>query len=298
MANFLTTADMKTVHTVYKSNLGGAGDAEFLQWSNFLNQEIRDALISINPEDFLSNRIIKTISNISEYAIPSNFQNAYVGGLHRTVSGTTHGAINYDAETIAFTTIPQTITGGISGATGTIAFITDYGTTGTLTMINIVGDFEDNELLTGSVEGSATSNGGLLPFRFTDKIYASSRFGSQLRGWWIDLVNINLTPIESIPDNEVFVFRYIPLLADLTTISQETVIPIRYKQAIRNAMDVFWQQWKQDQNSEILSSQRSQAAIQKMLVTIKKQPAVLLMPQRRTSYTRTSRRFSHRRLNG
>ena len=64
----------------------------------------------------------------------------------------------YDAETTGFTTIGQTITGGTSGATGTLVKVTDAGSTGNLYLINVTGTFQDNEVITGATEGSATSN--------------------------------------------------------------------------------------------------------------------------------------------
>lgn len=64
----------------------------------------------------------------------------------------------YDAETTGFTTIGQVITGGTSGATGTLVSVTDAGSTGSLFLINITGTFQDNETITGATEGSATTN--------------------------------------------------------------------------------------------------------------------------------------------
>ena len=65
----------------------------------------------------------------------------------------------YDAETVAFTTIGQIITGGTSGATAELVAVTDWGTTGLLKLRGKKGTFQDNETITGSTEGSATVNG-------------------------------------------------------------------------------------------------------------------------------------------
>ena len=65
----------------------------------------------------------------------------------------------YDAETAAFTTIGQIITGGTSGAKAELVAVTDWGTTGVLKLRDKQGTFQDNETITGSVEGSATVNG-------------------------------------------------------------------------------------------------------------------------------------------
>lgn len=67
-------------------------------------------------------------------------------------------ALNYDAETAAFTA-GQTLTGGTSGHTGTIVKVIDNGTTGTLWLRATSGTFQDNETITDGAGGSATANG-------------------------------------------------------------------------------------------------------------------------------------------
>ena len=53
------------------------------------------------------------------------------------------------------------LTGGTSGATAVILEDADGGATGTLTLGNITGTFQNNETITDSATGSATSNGAL-----------------------------------------------------------------------------------------------------------------------------------------
>lgn len=68
--------------------------------------------------------------------------------------------LNYDAQTANFTQ-GKTITGATSGATATILYDKDSGTTGTLVLGSIVGTFIDNEIITddNGTPGSATTNG-------------------------------------------------------------------------------------------------------------------------------------------
>lgn len=68
--------------------------------------------------------------------------------------------LDYDAQTANFT-LGDILTGASSGATARINADSDSGTTGTLTLTDIVGDFVDNETITGSSTGSATVNGTL-----------------------------------------------------------------------------------------------------------------------------------------
>lgn len=68
-------------------------------------------------------------------------------------------ALNYDARTVAF--VGGTLTGGTSGATGTIykVVVGSPTTIGTIYLTNITGTFQDNEIITASGGGSATANG-------------------------------------------------------------------------------------------------------------------------------------------
>lgn len=70
----------------------------------------------------------------------------------------------YDTQTANFTA-GATLTGASSGATARIQADADGGATGTLTLIDIQGDFIDNEIITDNngTPGSATVNGTLTP---------------------------------------------------------------------------------------------------------------------------------------
>ena len=66
--------------------------------------------------------------------------------------------LDYDAQTANFT-LGKVLTGGTSGATALIIADSDSGATGTLTLREISGTFQNNETITDSVTGSATANG-------------------------------------------------------------------------------------------------------------------------------------------
>lgn len=66
--------------------------------------------------------------------------------------------LDYDAQTGNFTP-GLVLTGGTSGATAVIVTDVDAGTTGTLVIRKIVGTFQNDETITDSSTGSATSNG-------------------------------------------------------------------------------------------------------------------------------------------
>jgi hypothetical protein len=68
--------------------------------------------------------------------------------------------LDYDGQTANFT-VGATLTGQTSGATATILADVDGGTTGTLSLANVVGTFVDNETITDGSGGSATVNGSI-----------------------------------------------------------------------------------------------------------------------------------------
>jgi hypothetical protein len=285
MAN-ITGTQIKTLITNYKDNLGGATDPKILDWINFLNQFFYSKVVNVNPNDFVTTRTIKTIADQSAYTLPSNFKTLQYGGIFYTKSGTEFGAINYDAETVAFSTLDQTITGGTSGATGTLKEIVDYGTTGTLRLSSVSGTFVDNETLTGSTEGSATSNGALSAFKFTKNALVETGFGDNKLGYWIDLTNINFTPL---PDqSHVFAMRYLPRLTKITSLSTETLIPTPdYDEFVRDSVDVYWNQWRIDAQGEVNAGERSTAALGELLKDIRKTVGVFELPNQTRVYTRS-----------
>lgn len=87
----------------------------------------------------------------------ANLARLYDGTRFRLVNGLATLALAYDAQTVNFV-VGGTLTGGTSGATGTIVDMVDAGATGTLYLQGIAGTFQDNELIT-SAPGSATANG-------------------------------------------------------------------------------------------------------------------------------------------
>lgn len=83
------------------------------------------------------------------------------GFYHISVSAGRVGAtLAYDTQTANYT-LGEVLTGATSGATARIIADTDAGTTGTLTLQDIVGTFLDNEIITDGAGGSATVNGSI-----------------------------------------------------------------------------------------------------------------------------------------
>ncbi len=105
-------------------------------------------------EVYLVGKVIGKGRNVAQRAIYHIAVGAYRPG----------SALAYDAQTANFTA-GAVVTGASSGATARIQADADGGTTGTLTLIDILGDFLDNEIITDNngTPGSATVNGVLTP---------------------------------------------------------------------------------------------------------------------------------------
>lgn len=88
------------------------------------------------------------------HAVPS-WSNEAVAGVGAYVGNS--NALPFDAKTGNFTA-GLVVTGGTSGATATIVAVDDNGTTGTLIVKGISGTFQNDETITDSSTGSATSN--------------------------------------------------------------------------------------------------------------------------------------------
>ena len=82
----------------------------------------------------------------------------YVLGFIAEKPGST---LAYDAQTANYT-VGLVLTGATSGASARIVADSDGGTTGTLTLRDIVGAFVDNETITDTGGGSALANGALV----------------------------------------------------------------------------------------------------------------------------------------
>ncbi len=103
-------------------------------------------------------------SNLTDVSVMRSDSHIFlVGGLDIKVimsfkTQTTETRLKYKTQTVNFT-VGQVLTGGTSGATGTISADVDAGATGTLTLTGVVGTFQNNEAITDALGGAAVANG-------------------------------------------------------------------------------------------------------------------------------------------
>jgi hypothetical protein len=111
------------------------------------------------------NKSAGTIETIHTYSSSSTYEGERYGDYFFITNkkekiGRISRTLAYDAQTSNFA-VGEQITGGTSGATAIVLEDSDSGTTGTLTLGSVVGTFEDNEVITGSLGGAAVINGTL-----------------------------------------------------------------------------------------------------------------------------------------
>ena len=99
-----------------------------------------------------------------EAKVVARGRNVVQNAMYHVVCGAVRpgSTLEYDEQTANFN-LGSIVTGATSGATARIQADSDSGTTGTLTLIDVVGEFENNEIITddGGTPGSATVNGTL-----------------------------------------------------------------------------------------------------------------------------------------
>lgn len=109
--------------------------------------------------DWIDEQFATTGGNYLIIVNGTDLMHVFDGTMWYAISGQPVNRLNYDAETAPFTA-GQTLTGGTSGATATITEVVDNGTTGFLILGAITGGpFQDNEIITDGLGGSATADG-------------------------------------------------------------------------------------------------------------------------------------------
>jgi len=123
-----------------------------------------DNLGRLQKPDAAPNITIYDIGGTERVAVTAMTEDAY----------TTEGFLSYDAQTAEFV-VGETLTGGTSLATALIVDQVKLGASGRLRLADISGGpFQDNETITDSGSGSATSDGTLFQAKYYYDLDASS----------------------------------------------------------------------------------------------------------------------------
>ena len=125
----------------------------------------------------------------------SNAADKYLGTFMQPVAAPAYGYLEYDGGVDSFV-VGELVTGAGSGAYGTVKGIEGGTVSGTMELIDVVGDFTDNETLVGSIDGEAQANGTLMvqPARYLSNVLtrtslAGAKYVSLLKQYQILFVN-------------------------------------------------------------------------------------------------------------
>ena len=144
--------------------------AAIAEWSDLTNWDRGhlDVLIKVKEAGTEIDGAVITVFARQAGDLFDNFEIDLTAGGRNAVPLSTSNDLNdttgshyllYDAESSPFVNVGDIITGGTSTATAELVAVTDWGTTGILTLRGIKGTFQDNETITDEHSGSATSNG-------------------------------------------------------------------------------------------------------------------------------------------
>jgi hypothetical protein len=264
--------------TDIKKNINNISNSQKIRMANFVNSQIYEYIIRINPEDYISDFTISVIANTFIYARPSDFKTmSIIGtGLFKTTTDTGYGLLNYDGQGATIFTVGLTVTGTISLATGVITEDHDSGSTGYLIIRAISGTFQDNETITDTSTGSATTNGTVTVFSpSTDKVLQRN-YGSNEEGYYQKGTNFILTPIPT--GTNIYVSRYIPIETALTVVGDNFInistAGNKYLETIRGLLLVQYEIFNKDISSEVVAEQRANNILKDFFGSINNTPKI------------------------
>lgn len=100
---------------------------------------------------------------------------------------------------------------------------------------------------------------------------AQTFYGANTAGFYISGSNIYFTGINS---PTAFLARYMPTVAQITSMSDEFDIPDEYSRYVMDAYDELYSQWDDDQSSESAAGFRLSRSLSNLTKTIPRQPTV------------------------
>jgi len=241
MAN-LTGTEIKTKLALLLKDTSDVSDNLLLLWLNMADDMFYRELTRLDPDRYLKT---KTFYGSTSYTLPTDFNNMRTGGIYLTAGGSNYSVLKYDAQTGNFT-VGNTITGASSGATGVILEDNDTGTSGYLTLANVSGVFEDNETITDTGTGSATTDSANVPFSQDNNRVFELNYGELNRGILYPGFQINGTTLTVDNSSDIYQLVYIPNKAELTTLPDSLTLDRQYQSVFLNDIQKLYFKWSED----------------------------------------------------
>lgn len=283
----LLISDIQDQFETYKIDTTDVDDTTFIQWCKYILFFVYDKLKKIDAERFITENVYYVVTSPDTFTIPSNLMDSNQTGCG--LFELTSADIAYDAQTANFT-VGATLTGGTSGATAVILEDDDDGATGTLTVEQVHGVFQDNEAITDGSGGAAVANGAPVYEINEANRLGETGFGSTKEGFYFNRSNIIFTNAKE----KSFVFRYIPEPIVLSATSEYftldgtstgvVLIEDRHEEYLIKALDVMYEQWDENTGAESISDFRMVRALGEVLNGYKRTPQVYQMDNPSNDY--------------
>lgn len=116
----------------------------------------------------------------------------------------------------------------------------------------------------------------------TDRRLAITSFGSTNTGWYMNKQAFTVTPVPS--SSKQYRLRYIPSLTDLSSETDQLVIPRAYSYHIMDVLDACYNLWDEDQQAEVFNDDRVMRTMNELVSHIKPDGSVAVMPDFSTDY--------------
>jgi hypothetical protein len=116
----------------------------------------------------------------------------------------------------------------------------------------------------------------------TDTRLPPSSFGATMTGRFLNSTAFTVTPMPT--QTKQYVLRYIPILPDLTTETDEFVIPKKFSYHLMDVLDACYNVWDEDSGAEVFNDERVIRSMQEMVTHIVPDGQCYSMPDFTSTY--------------
>jgi hypothetical protein len=286
----LTVQNIKDAFARHKHDISDVENATFIEWADYIYKFLYRQLKAVDPERFIKTHPYVVSKTTHSQNMPTDFLDMrQVGnGLYPLSSG----ELSYDTLTVAFAEGDE-IVGATSGATATIDTITVLtGTTGILTLTDISGVFQDDELIQESSlsAGSATAD-GIVDYALEDyDTKLETGFGRTDEGYYLTGNKIVFTGLSG---NNVLL-RYIPEPPDITSLTDyfssdksstgQALVQNIDKELLVKAVDLYYSQNDEDMSMEGVTDARLARVLESVIDSYKRTAKVYYFDYQNDSF--------------
>lgn len=108
----------------------------------------------------------------------------------------------------------------------------------------------------------------------TGEVLTKTGYGSKRRGYYLEADNIIFTGLQTV----TVILKYIPEIAEITTVDDEFFVPDRYIAAVIQGMVAMYYRYEEDEERESLAWQKYDPLFSRFLDNLKRGSRVVLLP--------------------